>query len=67
LVRLLRQLPGESARLPVIALTAYARNDDRTRSLSAGFQAHLSKPVAPADLLTTIASLCPRSAGAVAG
>jgi PAS domain S-box-containing protein len=43
--------------LPAIALTAYVRAEDRLRTLSAGYQAHVSKPVDMAELLTVIASL----------
>jgi CheY-like chemotaxis protein len=43
-------------------LTAYARREDRERSLASGFEAHLSKPVDMEALLTTIASLAGRSA-----
>jgi CheY-like chemotaxis protein/two-component sensor histidine kinase len=42
--------------VPAIALTAYARAEDRTRALRAGYQAHIPKPVEPGDLLVTIAS-----------
>lgn len=42
--------------IPAIALTAYARTEDRTRALRAGFQAHLAKPVEPSELVATIAS-----------
>ncbi|HJU99038.1 MAG TPA: ATP-binding protein [Burkholderiaceae bacterium] len=42
---------------PVVALSAFARPDDRARSLRAGFQAHLAKPVDPAELLALVASL----------
>jgi len=44
-------------RLPAIALTAFARSEDRTRALRAGFQAHVAKPVEPAELLAIVASL----------
>ena len=40
--------------LPAVALTAYAREDDRAVALAAGFNAHLPKPVEPEDLLATI-------------
>src|SRR5262249_14122684 len=40
--------------LPAVALTAYARSDDRRAALQAGFQAHLAKPVAPDTLLRAL-------------
>ncbi|HYE73565.1 MAG TPA: response regulator, partial [Blastocatellia bacterium] len=43
--------------IPAIALTAYAREEDQQRSLAAGFQMHLSKPVEPTTLTRAIASL----------
>lgn len=43
--------------LPAIALTAFARSEDRTKALNSGFQGHVSKPVEPAELLATISSL----------
>jgi len=46
--------------LPAAALTAYARTEDRMKALRAGFQIHLAKPVDPAELVTTIASLAKR-------
>jgi signal transduction histidine kinase/DNA-binding response OmpR family regulator len=67
LIRGLRELPRElGGETPAIALTAYAREEDRIRCVSAGFQAHLSKPVAPSELLATVAHLCPRSEAVVA-
>ena len=42
--------------IPAIALTAYARSEDRTRAFRAGYQAHLAKPVEPVELVATIAS-----------
>jgi PAS domain S-box-containing protein len=44
-------------RVPAIALTPFARAEDRTRSLMAGYQGHVPKPVEPAELLATVASL----------
>jgi len=41
---------------PAIALTAYARTEDRMRAFRAGYQAHLAKPVEPAELVATISS-----------
>ena len=52
LIRKLRNLPPESGgATPAIALTAYAREDDRRHMLSCGFQAHVAKPVEPSELL----------------
>jgi CheY-like chemotaxis protein/anti-sigma regulatory factor (Ser/Thr protein kinase) len=43
--------------IPAVAVTAYARADDRRRLLLAGFQMHLSKPVEPQELVAGISSL----------
>jgi PAS domain S-box-containing protein len=57
-----RQLPPEQGgTIPAIAVTAFARQEDQQRSLRAGFQAHLAKPVEPASLVNTIARLSRRS------
>jgi PAS domain S-box-containing protein len=45
------------ATIPAVAVTAYARADDRRRLLLAGFQMHLSKPVEPQEMAAGIASL----------
>jgi CheY-like chemotaxis protein/nitrogen-specific signal transduction histidine kinase len=47
----------KGVKTPAIALTAFARSEDRIRALQAGFQTHLPKPVEPGELLATIASL----------
>lgn len=58
LMRHVRAQPATAAtRLPAIALTAYARELDRTRALEVGFQAHVSKPVEPAELVRVVADL----------
>jgi CheY-like chemotaxis protein len=58
---LLNQIRGhadpKTASLPVAALAAYARATDRTRSLQAGFQMHLSKPVQPSELAAAVGAL----------
>jgi CheY-like chemotaxis protein len=46
--------------VPAVALTAYARSEDRTRSILAGFQMHISKPVAPTELIAMVSSLAGR-------
>jgi len=54
----------ESARglhIPAIALTAYARPEDRQRALSVGYESHVPKPVAPEELLAVVASLTNRN------
>jgi CheY-like chemotaxis protein len=43
--------------VPAIALTAFARSEDRTRALLAGYQMHVAKPVEPAELIASVASL----------
>ncbi|MBN4004314.1 ATP-binding protein [Nostoc sp. LPT] len=58
----LRQLEAQrGGRMPAVALTAFARSDDRRQALLAGFQMHLPKPVEPAELATVIASLTGRT------
>ena len=49
-------------RIPAVALTAYAGPEDRQRALSAGYELHVPKPVAPEDLVTALAALSGRSA-----
>ena len=57
-VREIRSLPtGEGGAVPALALTAYARREDREYALGQGFQAHLSKPVEPAELVMAVARL----------
>lgn len=56
LIREIRKLPrGES--VPAAALTALARSEDRMRALQAGFQTHVAKPVAAAELVAVVRSL----------
>jgi PAS domain S-box-containing protein len=58
LIRKVRSLHDSRVRsIPAIALTAYARNEDRQRALLAGFQMHVSKPVEPRELIAGVASL----------
>src|SRR5947209_18060557 len=49
---------------PRLAVTAYARVEDRTRALSSGFQMHVAKPLEPADLVAAITSLLGKDRGA---
>ena len=43
--------------IPAVALTAFARDEDRQRALQAGFQLHLAKPIDPLSLVTAVANL----------
>ena len=61
-IKRVRALPSDDGRkIPAIALTAFARSEDRTRALLAGFGAHVSKPVEPSELVATIASIAGRT------
>ncbi|MGC4030965.1 MAG: ATP-binding protein [Tepidisphaeraceae bacterium] len=58
LIRRIRSRPAVAGgQVPAIALTAYARANDRIRAIEAGFQAHLVKPVNPAELIITVAAM----------
>jgi CheY-like chemotaxis protein len=48
------------SRLPAVALTAYARVEDRDRAIRAGFQLHIAKPIDPAMLVRAVALVCGR-------
>ena len=52
---------GRGNATPAIALTAYAREEDRQRSLAAGFQLHLAKPIAPKELAEAVAGVVGRT------
>jgi CheY-like chemotaxis protein len=60
LIQQMRAMPGNAGRVPAIALTALARDEDRKRTLQAGYQVHISKPVDPAELVSVIATLAGR-------
>ena len=55
--------PEEGGQTPAAALTAYARVEDRTRALRAGFQLHVPKPVEPSELVAVVANLAKRGKG----
>jgi PAS domain S-box-containing protein len=60
-IRHVRKLPAsEGGRIPAIALTAFARSEDRTRAMLAGYQIHVAKPIEPRELIATIHSLLGR-------
>jgi len=56
--------PARGGNIPAIALTAYARSEDRARVLAAGFQHHVAKPVGPSSLAMAVAKLARRSSKA---
>jgi CheY-like chemotaxis protein len=62
--QLMRQLrarkPGAGGQIPAVALTGYARSEDRLLALSAGYRMHVPKPIEPQELITVIASLAGR-------
>jgi len=58
LIRRVRALPAEhGGQVPAVALSARTRPEDRIEALSAGFQMHVAKPVAPAELLAVAVTL----------
>jgi signal transduction histidine kinase len=62
LLAAVRRLEAEDGpRVPAIALTAFARAEDRRKALLAGFQLHISKPIEPTELTAAIASLSGRT------
>jgi PAS domain S-box-containing protein len=61
-IRSVRKLPSDhGGRTPAVALTAFARSEDRTRAMMAGYQVHLAKPVEAQELIATVASLTGRT------
>ena len=57
-VRLLES--GELQKIPAVAITAYAKDEDRERALSAGFQIYLAKPVELTELISVVARAAKR-------
>ncbi|WP_437971984.1 PAS domain-containing protein [Sorangium sp. So ce260] len=63
LIRRVRTLPPErGGDVPAVALTAYARSEDRAKALLAGFQTHIAKPIQPTELMAAIGLLAVRGA-----
>jgi PAS domain S-box-containing protein len=61
LIRQIRkQEEGKNRRIPAVALTAYARVQDRMQAIMAGFSTHIAKPVEANELVTVLASLAGR-------
>jgi signal transduction histidine kinase/FixJ family two-component response regulator len=57
LIRKVRALHGKKGSVPAAALTAFVRDEDRTRALEAGFHLHVAKPIEPPELVAAIARL----------
>jgi len=58
LLRRIRQRPAaQGGAVPAIAISAYAREEDRIRSLAAGFQIHIAKPFEPSEVLAAVARM----------
>ncbi|MEO7359741.1 MAG: ATP-binding protein, partial [Gemmatimonadaceae bacterium] len=61
LIRRVRRLgAAQHGDIPAIALTAYARAEDRVKAIAAGFQMHIAKPVEPIEIITMVASAAGR-------
>jgi CheY-like chemotaxis protein len=61
LIRRVRALGAErGGQVPAAALTAYAKDEDTSRALAAGYQVHLPKPVEPTELAAAVATLAGR-------
>jgi len=56
----LRAKEARGKRIPALALTAFARAEDRKRALVAGYQAHLTKPFDVGELILVVADLTGR-------
>ncbi|MGG6264513.1 response regulator [Leptolyngbya sp. AN03gr2] len=57
LIEQVRELP-QGEELPAIALTAYAREEDRMQAITSGFNDYLTKPVDPLELMRLIQRYC---------
>jgi CheY-like chemotaxis protein len=56
-LRQVRSLPpDQGGKIPAVALTAFARSEDRTRAMMAGYQLHIAKPIEPPELIAMVAS-----------
>jgi len=65
LIKRVRSLGKPNNHIPAIALTAFARAEDREMAINAGFQTHVAKPVEAVELLTTVANAARRCGAAV--
>ena len=64
LIRKIRALPpDQGGSTPAVALTAFARSEDRRRMFLAGYQMHVAKPVEPGELIAVCAAMLSQRAG----
>ena len=61
IARIRRSEHHRTRHIPAVALTAFARSEDRTKTLRSGFQTHLAKPIEPGELMAAVASLVNRA------
>jgi CheY-like chemotaxis protein len=62
LISKLRALtPEQGGRTPAVALTAFARSEDRRQAMLAGFDVHVAKPVEPGELIAVVSRLARRN------
>jgi CheY-like chemotaxis protein len=57
LLRRVREFENGQTLTPAVAVTAYARTEDKERAVAAGFEAHVSKPMSSSELLGVIVRL----------
>ena len=57
LIEQIRAMTNNGKMIPAVAITAYAREEDRRRALASGFQSYLAKPIEPADLIEEVSRL----------
>jgi CheY-like chemotaxis protein len=68
LIRKVRALDRQDGgNTPAVALTAYGRTQDRIRSLAAGYNMHVPKPVDPGELTTIVTSVTRAGGGQLTG
>jgi CheY-like chemotaxis protein len=61
LIRQIRRTQDDRIRgTPAIAVSAYARDENRERAIAAGYHLHMAKPVTPEELVSAVSALIPR-------
>jgi CheY-like chemotaxis protein len=54
--RFIQEMHAQGDDVPALAVTAFARPEDRLRAIRAGYQGHICKPLGPAELIATVAA-----------